>query len=69
MEESGVDLINQGSYGCIFRPGFTCKGVPTNTKKYISKIQKSASTSKKETRIGKRIKQIEKTTPIISPQF
>ena len=67
MEESGVDLINQGSYGCIFRPGFTCKGVPTNTKKYISKLQKSATTSKKETRIGKRIKQIENYADYFAP--
>lgn len=53
-----TDLISQGSYGCIFRPGFTCKGSPTK-KGYITKIQKIASTSKKETKLGKKIKKIE----------
>ena len=33
-------IINQGSYGCIFRPGFSCQGKPLNQDKYITKIQK-----------------------------
>ena len=33
MTEPNVELINQGSYGCIFRPGFNCKGKPIQTKK------------------------------------
>lgn len=61
MTEPNVELINQGSYGCIFRPGFNCKGKPIQTKKnkqYITKVQKNASTSQRETKLGKIIKNI-----------
>ena len=58
MVETGIDLINQGSYGCIFRPGINCKGKPIKNKKYITKVQKSATTSRKEAKIGKIIKTI-----------
>jgi hypothetical protein len=33
-----VKLISQGSYGCIFRPGFQCNGRPMKTNKYITKV-------------------------------
>jgi len=61
-----TDLISQGSYGCIFRPGFTCKGSPTK-KGYITKIQKIASTSKKETKLGKKIKKIDNYKDYFAP--
>ena len=35
-----LKLINQGSYGCVFKPGFTCSGKVENNEKYITKIQK-----------------------------
>ena len=61
MAEPKVELINQGSYGCIFSPGFNCKGKPiqkTQNKQYITKVQKNASTSQRETKLGKIIKNI-----------
>ena len=66
MVETGVDLINQGSYGCIFRPGLNCKGKTMN-KKYITKVQKSANTSQKETKLGKKIKTIENYDDYFAP--
>jgi len=68
MVETGVDLINQGSYGCIFRPGLNCKGKTMN-KKYITKVQKSANTSQKETKLGKKIKTIENYDDYFAPIF
>lgn len=67
MSNIETNLISQGSYGCIFRPGFTCKGKPINNKKYITKIQKRADTSKKETKIGKLIKNIENYEDYFAP--
>jgi len=67
MVETGVDLINQGSYGCIFRPELNCKGTPTKNKKYITKVQKSANTSQKETKLGKIIKNIENYDDYFAP--
>jgi len=67
MSNIETNLISQGSYGCIFRPGFTCKGKPINNKKYITKIQKRADRSKKETKIGKLIKNIENYEDYFAP--
>jgi serine/threonine protein kinase len=38
--QSGGDLINQGSYGCIFNPPLTCKGEkkPSNDSKKLGKL-------------------------------
>ena len=52
-------LLNQGSYGCVFQPGFDCKGNPLNTKRLISKIQNYKKISIRETEIGKKIQNIE----------
>ena len=70
MAEPKVELINQGSYGCIFRPGFNCKGKPIpdiKNKKYITKVQKSASTSQRETKLGKIIKNISEYEDYFAP--
>ena len=70
MAEPKVELINQGSYGCIFRPGFNCKGNPIpdiKNKKYITKVQKSASTSQRETKLGKIIKNISEYEDYFAP--
>lgn len=60
MVEPQVELINQGSYGCIFSPAFNCKGKPIQNKQkqYITKVQKRATTSERETKLGKVIKKI-----------
>jgi len=70
MAEPKVELINQGSYGCIFRPGFNCKGKPIKNKQnkqYITKVQKSANTSQRETRLGKIIKKIDNHEDYFAP--
>ena len=35
-----IKFINQGTFGCIFRPGISCKNHEVLTNKYISKIEK-----------------------------
>lgn len=57
MKTDKIELINQGSYGCIYHPGLTCKGTLGNTR-FITKIQKRRDNSDKETQIGKKIKKI-----------
>lgn len=50
-----VKLINQGAYGCIYKPGFRCNGQPDTSDKIVSKIQKKSSTSDNELLIGKKV--------------
>ena len=49
-------LINQGGFGCIFYPGFNCKGELQNSSKTISKLQINNFNGKNEILIGKLIK-------------
>lgn len=51
-------IISQGSYGCVFRPGYMCDGKGVTTNKYITKIQKNTEISKHETAIGEKIQNI-----------
>jgi serine/threonine protein kinase len=50
-------LLAQGTYGCVYYPGFTCKGKIQKIK-YISKLQKNNETLQNELEIGEKIKQI-----------
>jgi serine/threonine protein kinase len=47
-----IQLISQGSYGCLFQPGINCLGQIDNNKKYITKIQDDSKTTKEEFDIG-----------------
>lgn len=60
MEEKkeGIKMINQGTYGCIFRPGLTCEGMLDDNKKLITKVQKQKKTSANEVAIGKELMEI-----------
>jgi len=49
-------LINQGAYGCIFKPGLKCNG-KYESRQYITKIQKK-ETSQNEIKISEKIKKI-----------
>ena len=49
-------FLNQGSYGCIFKPGVKCDGTPSNSK-YLSKIQKKKPRTENEPIIGRRIRE------------
>jgi serine/threonine protein kinase len=51
-------LLNQGTYGCVFRPGIECSSKQLTSKKYITKIQKYRETSMREVEMGKKIKKI-----------
>ena len=54
-----IKLINQGTFGCIYRPYAQCSDKPIKNKnKYISKIQKPETYSKQEEDIGKIIQTI-----------
>lgn len=54
-----ITLVNQGSYGCVFRPELKCDGT-IGDPHYVSKIQKDAESLKNEINLGKKIKQIKK---------
>jgi len=54
----GTNMISQGTYGCIFRPGFYCNGRPINSDKYITKIQRKKGTSDHEAEIGEIVRKI-----------
>jgi serine/threonine protein kinase len=53
-----IELISQGSYGCVFRPDIPCEKELRPNKKYISKIQIDDLNSKNEVVIGEQIKTI-----------
>ena len=53
-------LLNQGSYGCIFKPPILCENdVDLNNENYVSKIQQKTKELEKEIQIGLEIQQIE----------
>jgi hypothetical protein len=63
-------IIGQGSYGCVFKPGFTCNGKDRKQTNLITKIQRKESTSENEKKISEKIKSIyfysEYFAPILS---
>jgi serine/threonine protein kinase len=46
-----VKLINQGAYGCVYRPNIQCNGRPGKSKNFVSKLQQKSS-SDNEVAIG-----------------
>jgi len=50
------ELINQGSYGCIFKPGLKCNG-KLESSNYVTKIQKRENTQN-EIKISEKLKKI-----------
>lgn len=61
-----LELINQGTYGCIFHPGINCKGQKENVK-YITKIQKSTRAIENEIKISKLIQKIPRYASFFAP--
>jgi len=61
-----IELLSQGTYGCVYRPGLTCKG-KISSLKYITKIQNMENESKKETAIGVKIKKIKNFSNHFAP--
>ena len=62
-----TELINQGTYGCVYRQGFTCEGKTRKNKKFISKLQNNKEASERETIIGKIIKKIDNYGDYFAP--
>jgi len=58
VKGGGTNMISQGTYGCIFRPGFHCNGRPIHSNKYITKIQRKKGTSDHEAEIGEQVRKI-----------
>ena len=50
------ELINQGGFGCIFYPGFNCKGEENKTKNTVTKLQADSFNAHNEIYIGSIIK-------------
>lgn len=59
-------LMNQGAYGCIFKPGIKCDG-KTEKEDYVTKIQKNSDTVKNEIKISEKIKKIKDYQLYFSP--
>lgn len=52
-----VKLINQGAYGCVYRPNIQCSGRPGKSKNFVSKLQQK-STADNEVAIGSTLAKI-----------
>ena len=53
-----IKLLNQGTYGCIFRPDIKCDDGTAGSVKYISKIQKHTKNIEYELFVSSKIKEI-----------
>ena len=62
----GGELINKGSYGCIYKPGLKCNSEQKEMKEnIITKVQMINKFSIKEMEISKKIVEKIKKPPII----
>jgi hypothetical protein len=59
--------LSEGTYGCIFRPGYQCNGKPNKSNKFITKIQRSQETSSRESEISELIRKIDHHGDFFSP--
>lgn len=65
-----IQLINQGTYGCIYKPEFSCDNQPHNhpyKKKMISKITKKDNEATQENDLGKIIQTIPQYNSYFAP--
>ena len=65
-KEDEIELLGQGSYGCVYKPGILCNG-KTATKKYITKVQEKDISTQNEIEIGKKIMKIPNYSRYFSP--
>jgi len=54
-ENENIQLISQGAYGCIFRPGINCIGNIDKNTSYITKIQSNIESIQNELDTGKHL--------------
>ena len=55
MNQNNIQIIGQGTYGCVYRPNIDCQTKKIDSKQFLSKIQRKDKTSKNEIVIGKKI--------------
>ena len=55
MNQNNIQIIGQGTYGCVYRPNIDCQTKKIDSKQFLSKIQRKDKTSKNEIKIGKKI--------------
>jgi len=67
MKKIPQKKISEGSYGCIFRPGYRCDGRSLDSNKFITKIQKEQSASIRESEISSQIRKIDHYDDFFSP--
>tara|TARA_B100001093_G_scaffold136049_1_gene128578 strand:- start:17779 stop:19059 length:1281 start_codon:yes stop_codon:yes gene_type:complete len=65
--KKAIKIINQGTYGCIFRPGLTCDGMIDNSLTNVTKVQRKEETSENEIEIGKKIMNIKSYKSFFAP--
>jgi len=51
-------LVNQGTFGCIYKPSFLCDGNTIKEEDYITKIQTKDDISEQEKVLGNKIKEL-----------
>lgn len=58
MENEGnIQIIGQGTYGCVYRPNIQCRTQNIGSKQYLSKLQRKDKTSTNEIKLGKIIRE------------
>jgi serine/threonine protein kinase len=66
-ENNEIKLLNQGTYGCVFKPGIDCDGEPERNIKIITKVQILNTTNQNEINIGKIIMSIPQYETYFAP--
>jgi tRNA A-37 threonylcarbamoyl transferase component Bud32 len=66
--EKEPTFVSQGSYGCIYEPGYTCKGMK-ESKRYVTKIQKTSKNTDKEIKMGEKIMEIKQYDLYFAPIY
>ena len=61
-----IKLLNQGTFGCVFRPNIGCDSKIGNSA-FISKVQREKSVSNRETEISEKIKKIKHYNEYFAP--
>ena len=61
-------FLASGVYGCVYHPGFTCKGLSMKSKKWVSKLTYDDKIAKNEIEVGKRLKKCPNSPFVIVEQ-
>lgn len=61
-----VELINQGAYGCVYRPEISCNG-EIGDAYYVTKVQKSSATVRSEIHLGSAINRMNNSIYFFAP--